>query len=619
MQLDRPTLNFTLRVHLAAACMGCCFLIIGVRLWYLQILQGSYFRDKSENNRLQTVFIPPPRGEIMDRNGEILVNNRPAFNIELVSEDTPNIKGTLAELARVVNADTESLQQKLNSQRRRKFEPKLLLKDVSREIVGRVSAAMHRLPGVIITVIPARRYLFDDLGAHILGYIREITTKQLESPSYPGYLLGDVIGQYGIEAKWERYLQGSRGRKRVVVNAVGTRVGELSYDREVSGGTLHLTIDKVVQEAADNALREQRGAIVAIDPRNGEIRALASSERFDPNVFIGELSSSDWQQIMAGRRLHNRAVQGIYPPGSTFKIFTAIASLSEGIFDPKDSVGCSGGYFFAGRRYGCWKKTGHGTVNLHRSIVESCDTYYYIVGQRLGVDRIHKYASMFGLGERTGIDLVDENPGILPSTEWKRKAHRKPEDKKWYPGETLSVSIGQGAVSVTPLQLATAYAAVVNGGIRYQPRLVSRVVAADGRVIVDKSEPVVVGQADVKPEILALVKEGLIGVVNGAGGTARRARLDPELEVTVGGKTGTAQVAALHFGTSGELNDHAWFAGYAGAENPELVVVALAENGGHGGAVAAPIVRQVMDAYFRFVKKMPPAPPTDKQVQQTQE
>jgi penicillin-binding protein 2 len=604
MQLDKPSTNLTFRIHAAAALMACCFFVIGVRLWYLQILKGPYFRDKSENNRLQTIFIPPPRGEILDRNGEVLVNNRPSFNIELVPEDTPDIRATLQELSRVVGADEEELEKRLKAQaRRRKFEPKLLLKDVSREKVAQVSSALHKLPGVIVTVVPARQYLYGDLAAHILGYIREITQKQLESPRYPGYILGDLIGQYGIEARWERYLQGSRGRKRVIVNAVGTRVGELSYDREVSGGTLALTIDRFVQKAADEALGEQRGAVVAIDPRNGEIRALSSSERFDPNVFIGELSSSDWQQIIAGRRLHNRAVQGIYPPGSTFKIFTAIAALSEGVISPTDTIHCPGYYSFAGRRYGCWKKTGHGSVNLRRSIVESCDTYYYVVGQRLGVDRIHKYATMFGLGDKTGIDLIDENPGIIPSTAWKRRAHRKPEDKKWYPGETLSVAIGQGAVSVTPLQLASAYAAVVNGGIRYEPRLVSRVVAADGRVIVDKSESVQVGQADIKPDVLKIVKEGLYGVVNSPGGTAGRAKLTPELNITVGGKTGTAQVAALHFGTKGKLNDHAWFAGYADTENPELVVVALVENGGHGGSVAAPVVQQVMETYFRYTQK----------------
>ncbi len=603
---DKLPINVTVRAHLLIVFIAIAFCLVGVRLWYLQIVNGEVFRDKSENNRLQTVFLPPPRGIIRDRNGEILVTNRPSFNLEFIAEDTKDVRKTIERLAKVIDADPEELQQRLSKQRRRrKFEPKLLQKDISRDLVAKVSAVLDRLPGVVINVAPSRLYLHNELAAHVLGYTREITQSQIESPKYPKYFPGDIIGQFGIEAQWERYLQGSRGRKRVIVNARGTRVGELSYAPEVRGSTLISSIDKGLQGIADKALGSQRGAIVALDARTGGVLALSSADRFDPNIFTGELSPKDWKDIISGRKLNDRAVQGVYPPGSVFKIFTGIAALTEGVMSPKDTINCPGYYFFAGRRYGCWKKTGHGRIGYKASLVQSCDVYYYMAGQRLGIDRIFKYADMYGLGRKTGIALPDESAGLVPSTKWKRRAHRKAEDKKWYPGETLSVSIGQGAVSVTPIQVARALAAVVNGGKLLVPKLVRQILAPDGRVIIDETAPNIEHEIQLDPVIMALVKEALVGVVNDPSGTARRAKVEPELGILVGGKTGTAQVAALQHGTEGRLNDHAWFASFAPANDPEIVVVALVENGGHGGAVAAPVAQQVLNAYFRAKKGLP--------------
>lgn len=614
---ERLPINVGLRVLIFRILAGACLSIIIVRLWYLQIVQGAVFRDRSENNRLQTVFIPPPRGVVTDRFGEVLVSNRPAFNIELIAEDTPDVKGTVTRLAEIVGEDVEVLLKRLkNQRRRRKFEPKLLMKDVARDVVAKVAASAYLLPGVTIGVAPSRQYLHADFAAHVLGYIREITQKQLEGDRYSNYYSGDLVGQFGIERQWERYLQGSRGLKRVVVNARGTRVGELSYDRELRGNSVALTIDKTTQEAADLALAQQAGAIVALDPRNGEVIALSSSPRFDPNRFTGELDPEYWKSLVPGKNLQDRAVQGVYPPGSVFKIITAIAGLSEGVITPTDTVNCPGYYSFAGRRYGCWRKGGHGRVDLKNSLIRSCDVYYYIVGSRLGIDRINKYALMYGLGRKTGIDLPEEAEGLVPSTRWKRRAHRKAEDKKWYPGETLSVSIGQGATSVTPIQVARALATVVNGGKLIVPTLVRQITTPDNRVLVDHKAPNIEEDHPIDPKILQLVLESLVGVVNTPGGTAGRARLNPLLGVTVGGKTGTAQVAALKFGVEGKLNDHAWFAGFAPAENPELVVVALAENGGHGGAVAAPLVQKVMTAYFakaRGITLPTPTPAPEKE------
>ncbi|MCB0339123.1 MAG: penicillin-binding protein 2, partial [Bdellovibrionales bacterium] len=306
-----------------------------------------------------------------------------------------------------------------------------------------------------------------------------------------------------------------------------------------------------------------------------------------------------WKDLVAGKdkKLNNRAVQGAYPPGSTFKIFMAVAALAEGVITPQQAISCPGYLSFAGRRYRCHKASGHGPVNLFSAMVQSCDVYFYTVGQRLGVDRIHQYATMFGLGERTGLDLVMEESGIIPSTEWKQRYFRKPEDKKWYPGETLSVAIGQGAVTVTPLQLARAVATLANGGNVLKPYIVSRIISNDGHLL-DEFAPTVIRGIDVDPGILAKVRESLVGVVNDPRGTGKRARLD-DPEIIVAGKTGTAQVVSLGKESSHEhLQDHAWFVAYAPADDPEIVVSVLIENGGHGGVAAAPVAHDMFQAYF---------------------
>lgn len=595
---ERATINLPLRVSASLAVAALCFSAIAFRLWYLQVIHGEYFRDKSENNRLQTVFIPPPRGLLKDRNGKVLVANRPSFNVELIEEDTPNPKRSVMSLARVIDEAPHTLLEKLRSQkRRRKFEPKLLVKDASRDLVAKVAAHRHRLPGVIITVVPARNYLEGEGASHVIGYIREITQKQLESPRYPTYMAGDLVGQFGIEEQWERYLQGRRGRQRVIVNATGTRVGELTSEGEIAGSDITLTLDARVQRAADDALADKKGAIVAMDPNTGEILAMSSSPRFDPNLFTQELTGRIWRDLTTNKKMVNKAIQGQYPPGSVFKIFMAAAGLANGTVKPKDRVFCSGSFWFAGRAYKCHKKTGHGTVDLYSAMVQSCDVYFYTLGNRLGVDLIHEYATRFGLGDSTGIALPNEATGLIPSTEWKRRAFKNPANKKWFAGETLSVSIGQGAVTTTPLQIARGVSALISGKV-LEPQLVRAITAGDGRVIEDRFEPVVIRPVNISPEILKTVRDTLVGVVNDPRGTGKRSRLTP-LNITVGGKTGTAQVVGLHHDSKDEeFQDHAWFVGFAPAEAPKLVVVALAENGGHGGAAAAPLVAQVMTAFF---------------------
>lgn len=598
---DKSHLHLGFRSKAAMAVIAVVILIFSIRLWYLQIINGDYYREQSENNRLQTLYVAPPRGLILDRNGVVLAKNRPSFNIELVPENAKKLTETVENLARFLSIEAEPLLERVRQMpKRRRFEPRILVKDVTRDQIAIVMARKAELPGVIITAVPAREYPFGNIGAHILGYVREITKEQLEKPEYSTYRINDIIGQYGLEAKWERYLQGKRGIRRVIVNAMGTKLGEASSEAEIAGHSMTVSIDIQVQKAADKALEGKKGAIVALDVNTGEVLALASAPTFDPNIFTGEIAPSVWKDLTtgAGRALTNRVVQGAYPPGSVFKIWMAIAGLSEGVVGLKEGPTCGGGYFFAGRTYHCHKRSGHGPVNLFSAMVQSCDVYFYVLGQRLGVDRIYDYSSQYGLGEKTGLELVDEAEGLIPSTAWKARYFKNPGDKKWYPGETLSVAIGQGATLTTPLQIARSLAAVVNGGKVLQPHLIKKVASLDGGFI-DEDFPINIQRTiDADQKVVTAVREALVGVVNDPRGTAKRASLSDK-GIVVAGKTGTAQVVSLDFHKEGgHFDHHAWFAGYAPAENPKIVVVALVENGGHGGAQSAPLVKQVMEAYF---------------------
>ncbi len=583
-----------------------CF-VVAMRLWYLQIINGEEFRQKSENNRIRRVFIPPPRGLILDRDGKVLVKNRPSFNIEFIKEDSPNPEETITKLSIIVNEPADVLMSRLKgSKKRRRFEPKVLLKDVSRDVLAKVSAKRYDLPGVIVNVVPAREYIHGALGAHALGYIREISSSQLEKQEYAGYTQGDIVGQFGLEKKWERYLQGKRGLQAVIVDATGNRIGEASFERETAGHSLTTTLDLDVQLAAEKALGERKGSVVAMDPNTGEVLAMVSHPAFDPNLFTKEVSEEDWKDLTTGKekKLSNRVIQGTFPPGSVFKVFMAAAGLSESLVTPNSTVNCPGFFNFVGRNFKCHKHSGHGAVNLFDALVLSCDVYFYTLGNKLGVDRIHQYASYFGLGQKTGIDIGDEPTGIIPSTAWKKSYYKTPEMQKWYAGETLSVVIGQGATTTTPLQLTRGIAAVVNGGKVLRPYLEKRLSSLDGSFQDDNFHTEVQSIADVDKKTLDIVRQGMVGVVNEARGTGKRASLTKEFGVTVGGKTGTAQVAALEFHKTGtDLDHHAWFSGYAPAENPQIVVTALVENGGGGGATAAPVVKATMEAFF--AKRLP--------------
>ena len=606
-RFEKIPVNIQIRIRAALVICFAFFFCIILRLWYLQVIRGEHFVNRSENNRRRRIFVPPPRGHILDRKGEVIVKNRPAFNIELIREDSPDPEETLTTLASIVNEKPDVLIDRLKFQKkRRRFEPQLILKDVSRDIVAKVSSQRFRLPGIIVSVNPARDYLYGDSAAHVLGYIREINKDQLDMPAYSGYRQGDLVGQYGIEKEWEKYLQGVRGVRGVIVNAAGMKTGEASFDEELPGNNVQLTIDLDVQLAADKALEGKKGSVVAMDAKTGEVLAMVSKPAFDPNMFIGEVTSAEWQNLVSGpeKILNNRGLQGSYPPGSVFKAIMAVAGLTEGVIGPSSSVNCPGHYRFGSRNWRCWKRVGHGPVNLESAMMMSCDVYFYILGQRLGIDRIHQYATMFGLGERTGLGIAHEKAGIVPSTEWKRTYFKRKEDQKWYPGETLSVAIGQGALTATPIQMNRAVAALVNGGKLLRPYMVKEIISADGDLRDDDFAPEVVSTIDIDPKILTRVKKALVKVVNGERGTGKRAKIPDEYGVVVGGKTGTSQVVALSANAKAEkFKDHAWFSGFAPSDKPEIVVTALVENGGSGGSVAAPVVSQVLEAYFKSKKE----------------
>ncbi len=611
---EKQTINIPFRANITLALALSCFVVITFRLWYLQIINGDFFRSKSENNRIRMVFQPPPRGLVLDRNGAVLAKNRPSFDIELVTEDSPDPRATVIEVARILAMDPEKLLEQLKAQKkRRRFEPKLLIRDASRDTVAKIVARRYALPGVEVAVTPTRDYVHGALASHALGYIREITSRQLDSPHFALYRSGDMVGQSGLESIWEYYLQGKRGVHRVVVNAMGTKIDETLFEAANPGHDITLTIDLDVQKAADKEMEGKRGAVVALDPMSGEILALASAPAFDPNLFTAELSADLWKDLISSRekKLNNRPLQGVYPPGSVFKIFMAAAGLAEGVISPTERVFCPGYLTVGSRRFRCHKHSGHGSVNMEEAMIQSCDVYFYTVGQRLGVDRIFEYATRFGLGQKTGLKLSDESIGLIPSTEWKRRYFRNPEDQKWYPGETPSVSIGQGAVTVTPMQIARGLSALVNGGRVLVPYIVKQVNSADAAFKDSEFGPEVSSELNIDPAILERVKKALVGVVYDQHGTGRRAKLPDELGIKVGGKTGTAQVVSLEYTDANDRNDHAWFAGFAPADKPEIVVAAIVENGGHGGVTAAPIVEKVMEAFFRKKLGKPEGPPAN--------
>jgi len=571
-----------------------------LRLYYLQIIRHHELAELSDRNRIRIQRLPALRGLVFDRHHRPLVDTKPSFDAVIVPEDTPDVAATVARLEKLIGPnDMAKKIDDADDDGRPEFEPVMVDERMDWSQVVALESHQLELPGVSLQVTPRRHYLYDSLAAHLLGYVGEVTVKDLNR--LPDYRMGDDIGKFGLERSWESTLRGDSGGQEIEVDSIGRRLRLLREIPERPGNSVVMTIDLDLQRVAEDAIGARAGALVAIDPNTGYILAMASHPAYNPNIFTGGIQSSAWRELITdpSHPLENRSIQGIYPPGSTFKVVDSIAGLMDRTLTTATSYNCPGGIWFGNREYRCWRKQGHGNVTFHRAIVESCDVFFYDVGQHLGVDRIAAWAHALGLGKKTGIDLDNEKAGTIPSSQWKE--HRFHE--RWYPAETLSVAIGQGYVAVTPIQLAELAAEVANGGTLYKPQFVSEVDALDGSVI-KNFPPMVEHQTRIDPQVLDELRSAMGDVVNASDGTGKAAKIDG---IIVAGKTGTAQVVKEAQGArtketalSDKNRDHGWFMAFAPVNHPKIAIACIIEHSGHGGSTAAPVVKAVMEKYFEL-------------------
>ncbi len=586
-----------------------CFAALFMRLFFLQVIKGEEFRGLSDNNSIRLQRIEPFRGMIFDRNKLMLVDNRPSFDVSITVKDAQPVAQTLAKLSTYLRVTDEELLEKTAGQKGIKaYKPVLLRQDIGRDSVAAIEVHKYDLPGIDVNVKSLRNYLFGRSAAHILGYLGEISANEIDSGIYPGVRSGDLVGKSGIEKSYDDHLRGQGGGRQVEVNATGQIMRVLKTVPSRPGRNVVLTIDQAVQRKAEELLEGVIGAAVAIDPNTGQVLAMASNPSFDQNRIVSGMTHEQWQVFISDplKPLTNRAVQGEYPPASTYKILTAVAGLDEGLIDENTEFCCPGQYRFKGRDYRCWKKGGHGCVSLLQAIAQSCDVYFYQVGRAVGVDRLAWYAKAFGLGTPSGVQLANESSGLIPTADWKLKRTGEP----WQEGETLSLAIGQGFNLVTPLQMAGMVAAVATGGVRYKPQLLKRIETAQGETTF-VSEPVISGKVPISPRTLELIRQGLWEVVHSDKGTAKGARF---FDLQISGKTGTAQVISRkddeeetedESEIADHLKAHAWFVAYAPSEAPRIAAAVVVENGEHGSSAATPIAREIIKSYLLKEQLLP--------------
>ncbi|MEK7827859.1 MAG: penicillin-binding protein 2 [Thermodesulfobacteriota bacterium] len=583
--------------------------LLVMRLWYLQVIKGDELRQRSENNSVRLRKIKPMRGLIMDEGRRVLVDNQPSFDIVFIPNRTKDIRKVIEKIKALYTERSLKFPALTSpSDRVKPFVPVLLERNISMEKLAVVETHALELPGVVTEVTPVRQYLNGEMTAQIIGFTGEVSREDLDRNIALHLAPGDMIGKFGIEKFLDDHLRGKNGAEQVEVNAAGKAVRSLGRIQSEPGDNVVLTINSAIQEAAWTAIGNRAGAVAVLDPRSGAVLALVSSPSFDPNLFNGGISFDDWESLSNDPRhpMENRSISGQYPPGSTYKVVVAAAALEEGLITPETSFYCNGAFKMGDRTFRCWQQKGHGNVNLHRAIVESCDVYFYNLGKMLGVDRIAYYARAFGLGAPLGIDLNREKGGLIPTKQWKLSRLRQ----SWQMGETISLAIGQGYNLVTPIQLANVYAALANGGALYRPRLIKQLESSDGHVV-KRYGPEKQGVLPVRPQTIALINQALWGAVNEKGGTGYVLKRQ---EQDVCGKTGTSQVIGLPQDAkarktkrvSANFRDHALFVCFAPYRNPEIVVAVILEHAGHGGAAAAPVARKVIETYFAL-KKMTPS------------
>lgn len=563
-------------------------LVLLGRVGWMQVVKGGDYRELARLNSVRTVPFRAPRGLVLDRNLRPMVANAPAISAGLTLADMPRDPGQAAavvgEVARLLDLEPAEIQKKLERQKQRPFAPARLAADVDRALAAKLQDRRAALPGLTVWEDSKRSYS-ESLAAHALGYVGEISEAQLERLKADGYRPGDWLGQAGIESRYDATLKGKDGGKQVRINARGRELGVLSETPARAGDNVVLTLDAGLQQVAEEALGQEAGAVVAIDPRNGEVLALVSKPDFNLNTFAGKVKPKDWQALLTDERrpMNDRAVQGLYPPGSVFKLVTAMAGLQEKVIGPDEKLNCFGILWLSTWPYRCWKEVGHGSIAMEQAITESCDIFFYQLGLRVKVDRLAKWTRAFGFGEASGIDLPGEAAGVVPDPDWKQNKEGLP----WFPGNTVMMSIGQGYLLATPLQLAQMVSVIANGGILVQPHLLKRVTSPEGDVIAEPAYPPR-AQLGLDVEALHLVQRGMEGAVSSRKGTAWRARVQG---LSVAGKTGTAQ------NPHGE--DHAAFVCFAPVESPQIAIAIIVENGGEGGLTAAPIARRMLEHHFK--------------------
>ena len=603
---QREIFHFQLRLVVCIGFVSVLLAVLLVRFIYLQAVRHNYYQTLAESNRIAVVPIIPNRGLILDRNGVVLARNYSGYTLEINQNKTSDLEATISDLSKLIEITPKDRKRfkKLLAESRN-FETLMIRNRLSDEEVARFAAQQYRFPGVEIKARLFRDYPFGEKTSHLIGYIGRINETDVaqleESELAANYRGSDYIGKTGLEQSYESDLHGTTGIEQVEVDSGGRAVRMLSRTAPVSGNTLILSIDAKLQEIAEQSFGNYRGALVAIDPNNGDVLAFVSKPGYDPNPFIDGIDTQSWDELnnSPDHPLNNRALRGQYPPGSTIKPFMALAGLNFNTRKPEQTINDPGVFYLPGssRQYRDWKAGGHGSVNMFKAIVVSCDIYFYGLATELGIDNIFNYMSRFGFGKKTGIDMEGETSGLQPSQAWKTGRHQQ----IWYPGDTVAVGIGQGYSLVTPLQLAFATATLANGGVAYKPHLVKEVRSLrsnESRFIA--REPLY--DLNIDPAHLDLVKRAMIAVTL-PGGTAVYAALGTPYRIA--GKTGTAQVIAMKQGEKYDgkkvderHRDHAWFIAYAPAEKPTIALVVLAENGGHGSSTAAPIARKVLDYYL---------------------
>lgn len=588
------------RINIATGVILFFALILVVRLWFLQILRGDEYLRLSENNRVRVQKIGAPRGYILDRDGQVLVANRPYFNVTWIREDAPNPEEVLKKTAKILDVDINELLDRIREgSSYPKYLPVRLKEDIDWKSLVYIENHQYDLPGIRIEVLPSRDYVRGNLASHIIGYLGHINKKELEKLQHENYEANDQLGKIGLEKLYEQYLRGEKGHRFVEIDAQGFEQQELRLQEPLPGNDIKLTLDLDLQQVAEDSLAEKAGAVVAMDVRDGQVLVLASSPPLQLEEFVGGISTKAWKSMQENplKPFMNKTIQGAYPPGSTYKIVTAMAALTENIVTSDTVIYCTGSMHLHGRKYNCWKRRGHGPVNLKKALAESCDVYFYQVGLKLGVDKLAVYAKSLGLGAKTGVGLEHEHRGLVPTAEWKKRKKKE----IWQEGETMSVSIGQGFNLTTPMQVCQMTATLANGGTRYRPQVIKEVKGASGEVV-QEFVPKDLGKALGSKSSYGLIRAGLVSAVNDKHGTGGRAKLE---DIVVGGKTGTAQVVRVakyrnipEKDIPYKWRDHAWFTCYAPADSPEIAVTVLVEHGLHGSSGAAPVAKKVLDAYF---------------------